>query len=280
MVAEQQSVTGMDRAAVEHELGLDVPIHVQYGRWISNIFVHGSLGQSLWKKIPVTGMILERLPVTVELGFLALIIAVTVALPIGVYSAIRQDTVGDYMGRTISILAMSVPGFWVGTMIMVFPALWWGWSPPVQLIRLVDDPLGNLGMFIIPAAVMGMAMSGITMRMTRTMMLEVLRQDYIRTAWSKGLRERVVVLRHAMKNALIPVVTIIGLQMPVLIGGTVIMEQIFSLPGIGLLEINAILNRDYPIISGVMLMMASFVLVMNLIVDLTYSFLDPRVQYR
>jgi len=280
MVAEQQSVTGMDRAAVEHELGLDVPIHVQYGRWISNIFVHGSLGQSLWKKIPVTGMILERLPVTVELGFLALIIAVTVALPIGVYSAIRQDTVGDYMGRTISILAMSVPGFWVGTMIMVFPALWWGWSPQVQLIRLVDDPLGNLGQFIIPAAVMGMAMSGITMRMTRTMMLEVLRQDYIRTAWSKGLRERVVVLRHAMKNALIPVVTIIGLQMPVLIGGTVIMEQIFSLPGIGLLEINAILNRDYPIISGVMLMMASFVLVMNLIVDLTYSFLDPRVQYR
>ena len=280
MVAEQQSVTGMDRAAVEHELGLDVPIHVQYGRWISNIFVHGSLGQSLWKKIPVTGMILERLPITVELGLLALIIAVTVALPIGVYSAIRQDTVGDYVGRTISILAMSVPGFWVGTMIMVFPALWWNWSPPVQLIRLVDDPLGNLGMFIIPAAVMGMAMSGITMRMTRTMMLEVLRQDYIRTAWSKGLRERVVVLRHATKNALIPVVTIIGLQMPVLIGGTVIMEQIFSLPGIGLLEINAILNRDYPIISGVMLMMASFVLVMNLIVDLTYSFLDPRVQYR
>jgi peptide/nickel transport system permease protein len=280
MVAEQQSVTGMDRAAVEHELGLDVPIHVQYGRWISNIFVHGSLGQSLWKKIPVTGMILERLPITIELGLLALIIAVIVALPIGVYSAIRQDTVGDYVGRTISILAMSVPGFWVGTMIMVFPALWWGWSPPVQLIRLVDDPLGNLGMFIVPAAVMGMAMSGITMRMTRTMMLEVLRQDYIRTAWSKGLRERVVVLRHAMKNAMIPVVTIIGLQMPVLIGGTVIMEQIFALPGIGLLEINAILNRDYPIVSGVMLMMASFVLVMNLIVDLTYSFLDPRVQYR
>jgi peptide/nickel transport system permease protein len=211
---------------------------------------------------------------------MALIIAVLVALPIGVYSAIRQDTAGDYLGRTVSILAMSVPGFWIGTMIMVFPALWWGWSPQVQLIRFVDDPLGNLGMFVIPAAVMGMAMSGITMRMTRTMMLEVLRQDYIRTAWSKGLRERVVVLRHALKNALIPVVTIIGLQMPVLIGGTVIIEQIFALPGIGLLEINAIFNRDYPIISGVMLMMAMFVLIMNLLIDLTYSFLDPRVQYR
>ncbi len=280
MVSEQQSVTGMNRQAIEHELGLDVPIYVQYGRWIGNIFTHGSLGLSLWKKIPVTGLILERLPITVELGLMALIIAVLVALPIGVYSAIRQDTAGDYLGRTVSILAMSVPGFWIGTMIMVFPALWWGWSPQVQLIRFVDDPLGNLGMFVIPAAVMGMAMSGITMRMTRTMMLEVLRQDYIRTAWSKGLRERVVVLRHALKNALIPVVTIIGLQMPVLIGGTVIIEQIFALPGIGLLMLNAIFNRDYPIISGVMLMMAMFVLIMNLLIDLTYSFLDPRVQYR
>jgi peptide/nickel transport system permease protein len=280
MVSEQQSVTGMNRQAIEHELGLDVPIHVQYGRWIGDIFLHGSLGLSLWKKIPVTGLILERLPITIELGLMALIIAILVALPIGVYSAIRQDTAGDYLGRTISILAMSVPGFWIGTMIMVFPALWWGWSPQVQLIRFVDDPLGNLGMFVIPATVMGLAMSGITMRMTRTMMLEVLRQDYIRTAWSKGLRERVVVLRHALKNALIPVVTIIGLQMPVLIGGTVVMEQIFALPGVGLLMLNAIFNRDYPIISGVMLFMAMFVLLMNLIIDLTYSFLDPRVQYR
>jgi len=280
MVSEQQSVTGMNRQAIEHELGLDVPIYTQYGRWVGNIFTHGSLGLSLWKKIPVTGLILERLPVTVELGLMALIVAVLVALPIGVYSAIRQDTAGDYLGRTVSILAMSVPGFWIGTMIMVFPALWWDWSPQVQLIRFVDDPLSNLGQFIIPATVMGLAMSGITMRMTRTMMLEVLRQDYIRTAWSKGLRERVVVLRHALKNALIPVVTIIGLQMPVLIGGAVVMEQIFALPGIGLLMLNAIFNRDYPIISGVMLFMALFVLVMNLIVDLTYSFLDPRVQYR
>lgn len=280
MVSEQQSVTGMDRQAIEHELGLDVPIYEQYGRWIGNIFMHGSLGLSLWKKIPVTGLILERLPVTIELGLMALIIAILVALPIGVYSAIRQDTAGDYLGRTVSILAMSVPGFWIGTMLMVFPALWWGWSPQVQLIRFVDNPVGNLGMFVIPAAVMGLAMSGITMRMTRTMMLEVLRQDYIRTAWSKGLRERVVILRHALKNALIPVVTIVGLQMPVLIGGAVVMEQIFALPGIGLLMLNAIFNRDYPIISGVMLFMAVFVLLMNLIVDLTYSFLDPRVQYR
>jgi peptide/nickel transport system permease protein len=280
MVSEQQSVTGMNRQAIEHELGLDVPIHIQYGRWAGNIFLHGSLGLSLWKKIPVTGLILERLPITLELGLMAIIVALIIALPIGVYSATRQDTAGDYMGRTISILAMSVPGFWIGTMIMVFPALWWGWSPQVQLIRFVDDPLGNLGMFIIPATVDGLAMSGVTMRMTRTMMLEVLRQDYIRTAWSKGLRERVVVLRHALKNALIPVVTIAGLQMPIVIGGTVIMETIFALPGIGLLMYNGILNRDYPIVSGVMLFMATFVLIMNLIVDLTYSFLDPRVQYR
>jgi len=280
MVSEHESVTQMDRKAIERALGLDVPVHVQYGRWVWNILAHGSLGLSLWKKIPVTELLLARLPVTLELGLLALLIGVSVALPIGVYSAIRQDTVGDYLGRTVSILAMSVPGFWMGTMIMVFPPLWWGWSPPVQLIPLVEDPLRNLGMFILPAAVMGMHMSGTTMRMTRTMMLEVLRQDYIRTAWSKGLRERVVVMRHALKNALIPVVTIIGLQTPVLIGGAVIIEQIFALPGVGRLMLDAIFARDYPIVSGVMMMLATFVLFMNLTVDITYSFLDPRVHYR
>jgi len=270
----------MDREAIEHALGLDVPIHVQYGRWVGDIVMHGSLGESLWKQIPVTGLIMARLPITLELGLLALIVAQLVALPIGVYSAIRQDTWGDYIGRSFAIMCIAVPGFWIGTMIMVFPALWWRWSPAVMLIRFTEDPIGNLQMFIIPAIVLGMLMSGMTMRMTRTMMLEVLRQDYIRTAWSKGLTERVVVIRHALKNALIPVVTIIGFQLPVLIGGAVIMEQIFALPGIGRLMLDAIFQRDYPIVSGVMLFMALFVLLINLGVDLTYGFLDPRVHYR
>ena len=280
MVGEHEVVTKMDREAIEHALGLDVPIHVQYGRWVGDIVLHGSLGESLWKKIPVTGLILERLPVTLELGLLALIVAQLIALPIGIYSSIRQDTWGDYMGRSFAIMCIAVPGFWIGTMIMVFPALWWRWSPPVILIRFTEDPAGNLQMFIIPAIVLGMLMSGMTMRMTRTMMLEVLRQDYIRTAWSKGLSERVVVMRHALKNALIPVITIIGFQLPVLIGGAVIMEQIFALPGIGRLMLDSIFQRDYPIVSGVMLIMAFFVLLINLGVDLTYGFLDPRVHYR
>ena len=280
MVGEHEVVTKMDREAIEHALGLDVPIHIQYGRWVGDIVLHGSLGESLWKKIPVTGLILERLPVTLELGLLALIVAQLIALPIGIYSSIRQDTWGDYMGRSFAIMCIAVPGFWIGTMIMVFPALWWRWSPAVILIRFTEDPAGNLQMFIIPAIVLGMLMSGMTMRMTRTMMLEVLRQDYIRTAWSKGLTERVVVMRHALKNALIPVVTIIGFQLPVLIGGAVIMEQIFALPGIGRLMLDSIFQRDYPIVSGVMLIMAFFVLLINLGVDLTYGFLDPRVHYR
>lgn len=270
----------VDREALEHALGLDVPIHIQYARWMRDIILHGSLGESLWRGTSVTGEIIDRLPVTFELGLLGIIISQLIALPIGIYSGIRQDSWGDYLGRTFAIGLIAVPGFWLGTMIIVFPSLWWGWSPPVRLIHFSENPLGNLGMFIIPAVVLGASMGGITMRMTRAMMLEVLRQDYIRTAWSKGLRERVVVIRHALKNALIPVITIVGIQVPLVIGGTVIIEQIFCLPGMGRLMLEAINARDYPIVSGVMVFVACFVLASNLLVDLTYAYLDPRVHYK
>ena len=270
----------LTRETIERALGLDAPIHIQYARWLSDIFLHGSLGKSLWSHLPVTEEILERWPVTVELGLLAILVAITIALPVGIYSAIRQDTGGDYLGRSLAILCVAIPNFWLATMVMVFPALWWGWSPQVMMIPFMKNPLGNLQMFIVPAVVLGAAMAGVTMRMTRTMMLEVLRQDYIRTAWSKGLRERVVVIRHALKNALIPVVTIIGLQLPVMIGGAVIIEQIFCLPGVGRLMLEAINARDYPIVSGVMVFVATAVLLINLIVDLSYAFLDPRIHYR
>ncbi len=294
MVAEQMrggvGVMGeADRVAIEHALGLDVPVLTQYGRWVgvlrgtdgsfSGIF-QGDLGTSLWKGIPVTEEIAVRWPVTLELGFLALIVAQLIALPIGIFSALRQDTWGDYMGRSFAILCIAVPGFWIGTMIIVFPSIWWGYMPPIILIRFTEDPIGNLKMFIVPAIIMGMAMSGMTMRMTRTMMLEVLRQDYIRTAWAKGLRERVVIIRHALKNALIPIVTIVGFQLPVLMGGTVIIEQIFNLPGMGRLLIDAIMQRDYTIVSGIMLIFAVGMVLINLMVDLTYGFLDPRVRYK
>lgn len=275
-----ESTQGFDREAMERALGLDVPAHVQYGRWIGDIFLHGSLGASPRTGESVTTKIFGRLAVTVELGLLAIVMALLVALPIGVYSAIRQDTVGDYIGRSFSIIFISVPSFWTGTMIMLYPSIWWDWSPPMELIPFTEDPLGNLGMFIIPSFILGMLMSGTTMRMTRTMMLEVLRQDYIRTAWSKGLKERVVITRHALKNALIPVVTIIGMQLPVLVGGSVIIEQIFVLPGLGRLMLESLFLRDYIMVSGINWFVATVVIAMNLLVDMSYAYLDPRVHYR
>lgn len=268
-----------DRAMIESALGLDVPVHVQYGRWMGKIVFHGDLGKSLWSNTPVADDIIAKLPVTFELGLLALIVGLLIAFPIGIFSAIRQDTIGDYIGRSFAILCVAVPGFWLGTMVIIYGAIWFNWSPPIQLIPFTENPVANLKQFIVPAIVMGMALSGVTMRMTRTMMLEVLRQDYIRTAWAKGLRERVVVARHALKNSFIPVVTLIGLQLPVLIGGTVIIEQIFALPGMGRLIVSAVFERDYPIITGTMLFFATAVLLINLFVDLTYSWLDPRVRY-
>jgi peptide/nickel transport system permease protein len=260
-------------------LGLDVPVYVQYGRWIGGILRHGTLGESLWGDWSVEEKIVSRLPVTIELGLIAIVIGLVIALPVGIYSAVRQDTAADYVGRSAAIIGLATPNFWLATMIMIYPVIWWGWAPSMEMIPFTEDPLGNLGMFIIPALILGTAMSATTMRMTRTMMLEVLRQDYVRTAWSKGLRERVVIIRHTLKNALIPVVTLIGLQFPILVGGSVIMENIFNLPGIGRLLLVALEDRDYPVVSGVNLVFATMVLGVNLMIDMIYPYLDPRVRY-
>ena len=270
----------IDREALEHMLGLDVPVYVQYGRWIGGIFLHGSLGQSLMGGWAIEERIIDRLPVTIELGFLAVVIGLVIALPVGIYSAIRQDTVADYVGRSVAIIGLATPNFWLGIMVMIYPAISWGWSPPMEWIPFTEDPLGNLGVLIIPSLILGTAAAAATMRMTRTMMLEVLRQDYIRTAWSKGLKERVVVMGHAIENALIPVITLIGLQLPILVGGSVIMENIFALPGLGRLMVLALEQRDYPVVSGVNLVFATAVMGANLVTDLLYAFLDPRVRYK
>jgi len=256
--------------AIREMLGMNVPAHIQYINWMKNIFLHGDFGDSLWTGRSVTEQIIARLPVTFELGLLAFLIAQIIAIPIGIYSAIRQDTFGDFLGRTFAILNLATPAFWLATMIMVFPSIWWGG----------DDPMANLGQFLIPAALMGTAMSATTMRMLRTTMLEVLRQDYVRTAWSKGLRERIIVIRHAMRNALIPVITIISGQIPIMIGGAVIMEQIFSLPGMGRLFLDSINRRDYPFVTGINIILATFGMVLILLTDLSYAYLDPRVRYR
>ena len=261
-------------------LGLDRPMWLQYFTWIGGILLHGDFGKSLWQNTPVRELLSARMPVTFELGFLALIVALLTALPIGIYSAVRQDTTGDYLTRSFSILMLAVPSFWMGTMVMVFPSIWWGWSPQVRFVAFTEDPIQNLKQMILPALILGTSLSAITMRLTRTMMLEVLRQDYIRTAWAKGLSERLVVIRHALRNALIPVVTLIGLQAPILIGGAVIVEQIFVIPGMGLLLLDAISQRDYPIITGVSLVIGACVMLINLAVDLSYGLLDPKVRYR
>ena len=283
----------VDREALERMLGLNVPVHVQYGRWIGVLptphwltgeshfkgLLQGTFGESLMGAFTIEERILERLPVTIELGVLAIVIGLVIALPVGIYSAIRQDTAADYAGRTAAIIGLATPNFWLALMVMLYPAIWWGWSPPMEYVSFTEDPLGNLGILIIPSVILGTAGAAGMMRMTRTMMLEVLRQDYIRTARSKGLKERVVVMRHAVKNALIPIVTLVGMQLPLLVGGSVIMENIFNLPGLGRLMVDSLNERDYPVVSGVNLVFATMVVGVNLFIDLIYPYLDPRVRY-
>jgi peptide/nickel transport system permease protein len=283
------TATEMTRQKVEEALGLSAPIHIQYVRWLGIIpqqngqfqgIFQGNMGNSLWKNEKVTKLIVERLPISIELGIIAILTAILISLPIGVYSAVRQDTWGDYLGRNISIIFISVPSFWVGTLIFIYPPIWWGWSPPTEYIPITKDLWGNLSQFFIPGFITGMVMGGTLMRMMRTMMLETLRQDYLRTAWAKGLQERTVIFRHALKNAMLPVITILGGMIPMVIVGTVVMETIFSLPGVGILTFQALNQRDYPLIQGITVIMALIVLLCNILVDLTYAWIDPRVQYR
>jgi len=284
--AEEEAIT---IELIKHRLGLDVPLMVQYGRWIGvwpnnegafSGVLQGDLGKSVYRQTPVAEELLNRLPISAELGFLAILLSVTLALPLGTLSAIRQDTIGDYGSRTIAILFMSVPNFWVATMVIVYPSIYFGWMPELGYVPILEEPLRNLGQFLLPAFLLGMMGSGAIMRMTRTMMLEVLRQDYIRTAWSKGLRERTVIVRHAFKNAMIPVVTQIGLRIPMMIAGSVVIELVFALPGMGRLFVEALNARDYFIVSGFNLLVACTVLANNLLIDLTYAWLDPRVSYK
>ena len=276
------------REMLERALGLDVALPVQYGRWMGVLpgadgnfsgILQGNWGKSLWHPSTVVEEIAQRWPITIELGIMALILGLLIALPIGIFSAVRQDSWGDHLARSFAIAAIAVPGFWIATLVMVFPAIWWGYMPPIMYVPFFEDPLTNLQMFIAPSFVLGLGMAGATMRLARTMMLEVLRQDYIRTAWSKGLRERVVVIRHALKNAIIPVITLIGLRVPILIGGSVVMERIFVLPGMGSLIFDSIGDRDYPLISGAVIFFGFGIVLINLLIDLTYAFLDPRVRY-
>ena len=280
LAEDQGGMAHFDREKVVRMLGLDVPAHVQYVRWLGGIFLRGTLGDSLFGGYTVEEKIIGRLPITVELGVLSILIGLVIAVPVGIYSAVRQDTAGDYAGRSIAIIGLTTPNFWLATLVLTFPAIWWAWAPPLRMVAFVDDPLRNLSFMIIPSLILGTYLSATVMRMTRTMMLEVLRQDFIRTAWAKGLKERVIILGHVIKNALIPVVTLVGLQLPILVGGSVIMENMFAMPGLGRLMLEALKVRDYPVVSGINLFFATAVMTINLFVDILYGYLDPRVQYR
>ena len=267
-----------DKAQLERMLGLDQPFYRQYLTYIGRV-LQGDLGVSFWTKEPVLEEIMRRLPVSLELAVLAMLFGLVLALPAGIFSAIRQDTWLDYLFRSGAIGGLSIPGFWMATVVIVAASIWWQWVPPMRYTPFMRDPVKNLSQLLLPALILGLALSASVMRMTRSMVLEVLREDYVRTAWAKGLSETVVVTRHVLKNAMIPVVTVLGLQLSTLIGGTVIMETIFVLPGMGKFLLDAIAWRDYPVIQGINLFLATGVIVVNLVVDLVYGFLDPRIRY-
>jgi len=268
-----------DLEALRAKLGLTRPIYVQYGIWLAQI-VQGNLGESLWTKRPVLEEIIRRLPVSLELGTMAIAFGLCLALPIGVLAAIRQDTLRDYAARSLAIMGLSLPGFWKATIIIVFASIWFGWAPPLQFTPFAQSPWQHVSQFLLPAILLAFASSASVMRLTRALMLEVLRQDYVRTAWAKGMHERRVVVKHALKNALIPVVTIIGIEIGQIAGGTVVFETIFGLPGMGRFLLDAINQRDYPVVQGVNLLLATIIVLVNLLVDMTYAYLDPRIRYQ
>jgi len=276
---EAGMLTQTQRDALEAYFGLDKPPLEQYVSWLGNV-VQGNLGFSVRHGAPVLDVILRRFPVTVELAILAMIIALAIGLPVGVLSAVRHNSVIDLAGRLFALIGLAMPNFLLGTLIIYVLSVYFSVLPNAgNYVGIADDPLRNLGQVLFPAMTLGFSFSASVMRTTRSAMLEVMGEDYIRTARSKGLREWRVVVRHALRNALIPVVTIAGVEMGYLLGGTVIVEEIFSLPGIGRLALNAILQRDYALVQGVTLFIALNFVLINLIVDVLYTLIDPRVSY-
>jgi peptide/nickel transport system permease protein len=273
----EEKAYGKDLEDLRAKLGLNRPIYVQYVEWLGAI-ARGHFGESLWTRQPVLTELSRRLPVTATLGIMATAVAIAIGVPIGVLAATRQDGALDFVARSAAILGLSVPGFVLAILVTLLPAIWWGWSPP-RFVEFTKSPVGHLVQFIVPAIILGIAAAAGIMRLTRGMLLEVLRQDYVRTAWSKGLRERVVVLKHALKNALIPVVTVLGLQVAGIAGGAVIIEWIFGIPGMGQFLVDAIVQRDYPVIQGINLVIVTIIVMTNLTVDLVYAVLDPRIRY-
>lgn len=278
MMGDRQGMNSADMAKARHEMGLDKPVPVQYVSWIGN-GLKGDWGNSFWLHEPVTTAIRKTFPVSAELGILAFIITAIVAVPIGILSAVKQDTIPDYLGRLFAISFLSIPSFFTAILTIIFLAKWFGWIPPRGYINPFTDPIGNFEQMVIPSVILGLTFSASTTRMVRTTMLEVLREDYIRTARAKGLRDRGVIWSHALKNAMIPVITYWGVSLAALITGSVLIEVVYGLNGMGRLVYDAINQRDWPIVQTVVLFIVVITLSLNLLIDLLYGVLDPRIQH-
>jgi peptide/nickel transport system permease protein len=279
MLAEIGTASPQQLAQIRAELGVDRPFALQFLVWLGGA-ARGDLGRSIWTGRPVGQEILRTIPVTAELAFFSIIISLLVAIPIGIGSAVWRNSALDYASRLLAMVGLSVPEFALATVALLVLSLYVGWVPSLVYVSLWDAPWRNLGTLAVPSVILGFSLAAVTMRMTRSAMLEVLREDYVRTARSKGLPESGVVGRHALKNAFNPIITIIGIQVRRLIGSTVVIETIFALPGIGRLTVDSLLNRDFTQLQGCILVIALAVILLNLLVDLSYAWLDPRIHYR
>jgi len=279
LVGPELNITPEQRATLERMLGLDAPLHLQYLRWLGGVLT-GDLGVSLRNSQPVTEILKQRFPITLELSILALLVSWIIAVPLGVLTAVRRKGWLEFFSQVIGLLGLSLPNFWLATMLLLVTSLWFRWQPSPLWVSIFEDPWTNLQMMILPVISLSAALIAAVMRMVRSSMLEVLGQDYIRTARAKGLSEWLTLARHALKNAFIPVVTVMGVQLGLLLGGAVVIEQIFGLPGIGWRILNGIYQRDYTLVQGGVLFVAVVFVLINLIVDLLYAYLDPRIRYQ
>jgi peptide/nickel transport system permease protein len=278
MIGSELYVGAQYRAELRAKYGLDQPIYVQYVKWVGQI-VQGNFGTSLRNDEPVLGTILRRLPLTAELAVLSVLLSAIVAVPLGVISAVKRNSATDFVVRLIAMVGLSVPNFWLAAMLLLVTGVVLHWQPRLLLVPPWVDPWTNVQQMAMPVVALSLALMAIVMRMTRSSMLEVLRQEYVQTARAKGLAPQVIMVRHALKNAFIPIVTVLGVQLGALLGGTVVIEVIFGLPGVGRLVIDAISARDYPMLQGTVLFIAIMFALVNLAVDLTYAYVDPRIRY-
>ncbi|HYU20826.1 MAG TPA: ABC transporter permease [Chloroflexota bacterium] len=278
IIGSEGSATPEVRATIRRLFGLDQPIYVQYLVWIGAV-LRGDLGSSLRTSQPVGGLLLSRLPITIELAFLSVGISVLLAVPLGVLAAVKRGGPAELVSRLVGLVGLSLPNFWLATMLILIASLGFGWLPSLIYVSPLSNPIENLKQMLMPAVSLALALMAIVLRMTRSAMLEVLSQEYVKTARAKGLAERVVLMRHALKNAMIPVITVVGIQMGTLFGSTVVIEQIFGLPGMGWTFVNGIYQRDYPTVQGAVLMLALTFVFVNLLVDMAYAYLDPRIRY-